>query len=107
MITIKDSVLDVESVKKELSEDRHCFQNFKLEADHSLYPIDYNDTSGEIFKFCIDDKIIPLEYEAIIYGDDKTIHVFQGIVFELLIIIQNDDYSFEMHSLGKSILQEK
>lgn len=111
MIVIRKGELDVESVKKEFSEDKRCFQYFNIEKDGSLYPIDHHDVAGETVKVCIEDKDMEdtfyhLEYESIIYGTDKAIHVFQGHDFELLIKVEKDEYSFDIHSLDLSIYRE-
>lgn len=114
MILITDGVLDVESVKKEFSEERHCFQYFKYQEDRSLYPIDHNDVAGEVIKFCLEldgheDTFYSLEYESIIYDGDKSIHVFQNsqVDMEILITEQNGEYALmDIRSLDNSIYKE-
>jgi len=114
MILITNGVLNVESVKKVFSKERHCFQYFDLEEDGTLYPVDQNSVAGEAMPFCIEvdgheDTFYHLHYDSIIYGKDK-IHVFQNSRFDMEVLIteQKGEYSLmDIRSMDKSIYNEE
>lgn len=114
MIVIRNGALDIESVKKVFSKQRHCFQYFDLEEDGTLYPVDQNSVAGEAMPFCIEvygheDTFYHLHYDSIIYGK-KKLHVFQDsrLDMEILIAEQKGEYSLmDIRSMDQSIYNEE
>lgn len=61
------------------------FQYYSLQADGSLYPIDYQDVNGDTVTFVIDGVSISLEYNSVVYCKDKIIHRFTNQDMEILL----------------------